>query len=622
MKTKQKMNPSWTRLGGTPAGTISSLVIAKENGLTIFAGARAGLYRCRNFIAPSSPTWERLADAPLGVLCLAISPTFSEDRTVIAGTDTSIYTSQDGGDTWQPAHLPLSKSTILSISASPDFAVDGILLAGTLEDGIFYSDDRGNRWSSKSFGLLDLTVFCLAVSPYFTRDGKVFCGTDTAIYYSYNHARAWKQLPFPETAAPVLSLALSPEFPQDQILFAGTESQGLYRSADLGKSWERLEFPAACINALSVGDDLSLLVGCEEGVFQSKTLGASWQHLLDMPNTLGICSRDGLTLSSVYDQGLWSQTSNEKTWQPIANLSTRSMLGLSLSPKYEDDGTAYLYGPQEGLWKSKDGCQTWSPVASLPDLDISNLVISPASSDGQDLVATSLSGIYLSQDGGDNWQTAIEKTCEKIAFSPNGKILAVSLPGEGMALSKNQGKNWETLPGPWQASGRVLAMAMTNQAIVHVAFLEGNDQTVSLWQGKSGEMLKVHSQEVGKNPVVSIWVPPEPTADRPWFASLGDTVWQFSSRREGVHAQSILFEGDEQPENIIALTGMQTEAGLMILACSGLRLYRLQEPQNWSIVQEFGSERAVSIAISPDFAQNHTVYTLFLGGTVCRMKVG
>src|SRR5262249_54136790 len=146
--------------------------------------------------------------------------------------------------------MPIASSAVVAISFSPNYAVDGILLAGTVEDGIFYSNTRGARWQTNGFGLLDASVFCLGFSPNFSRDTTTFAGTDTTLYFSYNGAMAWKQLPFPEGAAPALSLAVSPHYEQDQTLLVGTESQGLHRSTDRGRTWRAVNLPASCINVL------------------------------------------------------------------------------------------------------------------------------------------------------------------------------------------------------------------------------------------------------------------------------------------------------------------------------------------------------------------------------------
>ena len=42
----------------------------------------------------------------LRVLALAVSPDFSHDETVFAGTETGIYVSKSGGRSWRPLPFP------------------------------------------------------------------------------------------------------------------------------------------------------------------------------------------------------------------------------------------------------------------------------------------------------------------------------------------------------------------------------------------------------------------------------------------------------------------------------------------------------------------------------------
>jgi len=129
---------------------------------------------------------------------------------------------------------------ISALAISPNFIQDGIVFAGTLEDGMLRSSDRGGRWYAWNFGLLDLNVLCLAISPGFANDETLFLGAQSGIFRSTNGGRSWREVNLPVGFEPVLSLAISSNFIQDATLFAGTENQGLLCSADAGRTWRRL----------------------------------------------------------------------------------------------------------------------------------------------------------------------------------------------------------------------------------------------------------------------------------------------------------------------------------------------------------------------------------------------
>ena len=254
-RTKSSTYPRLARLGSPKAGTVAALAVGQTaDETTVFAGTQVGLFRSAGFTGDSVEGWERLAAAPLGIVSLAASPTYAEDHTLVAGTNSGLFVTRDGGDTWQAAPIPFAGAIAVSVAFSANYPRDGALLAGTLEDGVFYSDNRGASWQRKSFGLLDPTAYAVAFSPNFGRDETAFAGTDSTLYYSYNGGRAWKAVDFPEGAAPVLSVAVSPSFGSDQTVFAGTENQGLFRSTDRGQHWLKVDLPAVCINALSAAE--------------------------------------------------------------------------------------------------------------------------------------------------------------------------------------------------------------------------------------------------------------------------------------------------------------------------------------------------------------------------------
>ncbi len=618
MKKNKALN--WTIIPGPPGGSISTTFILETDPVTIFLGSQVGIFRA--FWEPDSEgqNWTRLDRAPLGVLCISGTMDSGGASTILAGTVDGIYYSSDMGDHWKKAKLPLSASSILTVAYSPLDAGKSIALAGTLEDGIFYSNTDGRKWQSQSFGMLDASVFSLAFSPEFPRDGTVFAGTESSIYYSYNHAMAWKPLPFPEELAPVLSLAVSPNFMNDHTIFAGTENSGLHASRDNGKTWQPVEIPALCINSLAVTETGTIVAGTELGILASSDLALTWVDNPTPKNALNLAAGANLLSAGFLEHGAW--ISEGLDWKPLSGLMVRSFSRLNLSPEFEKDGTAFLASSQDGIWRTSDRGSSWQDLSpGFPGEMINQVCLFPGFADNASLVVASDNGLWLSRDQGDSWVQLSGSPCSRVSISTNGGELLAILPGLGaemLDLTAGDGE-MDSIPrriikGPWDKGGVILALAQQRDGTIHAAHLEGIGETVSIWQGQPGDLELVHSQPAGANPVVSFWIP-EAAPDRPWYASLGEQVWRFSTRRGGVGAALPLFE-DDHKEPVIALEGFQIDGKVHLVASTGQQVLHLTEGSAWKLVHQYGNKRAVDFRLSAEFLQDKTAYALLLGGNI------
>lgn len=256
------------------ASTGAALYIARHSGLFCSQPAddvEQNLYK----------SW--LPDQPLPTLALALSPEFAIDGLILAGINGGVARSDDAGETWQALQFRIPPPLVTCLALSPTFDSDGCVLAGSYEDGIFRSGDGGRSWAAANFGLFDHNVLCLALSPAFSDDGLAFAGTSSGIYRSQNGGRLWQDLSMPSGDETVLSLALSPGFAADGGLYAGTETHGLLHSSDGGKRWQRLQLTDGAVNSLIVSpgadSDYRLIAQVDESVLQSQDGGMNWQLL-------------------------------------------------------------------------------------------------------------------------------------------------------------------------------------------------------------------------------------------------------------------------------------------------------------------------------------------------------
>jgi len=179
----------------TPPSIISCLAFSPtyaDDGIAFLGTMEDGVYRS----ADRGQNWARwnfgLFD--LRVLALAVSPDFSHDETVFAGTDTGIYISKSGGRSWRPLLFPDEAAPILSLAVSPGFAHDGILWAGTDSAGLWVSADRGKTWRRSGEEALHASVNALIISDQSSTEQQLLALATEGLLLSRDGGGTWTSL--------------------------------------------------------------------------------------------------------------------------------------------------------------------------------------------------------------------------------------------------------------------------------------------------------------------------------------------------------------------------------------------------------------------------------------------
>ena len=260
--------------------------MAAALGGACFAACNSGLYRSLD----KGCSWKLLrTSAEKATTAVAVSPQFATDRSVFAAVKGGILRSSDAGETWFTTAFPAPPPLFSSLVVSPDFERDGVVLAGTLEDGVFSSTNRGVDWQPWNFGLFDLNVLCLAISPCWRDNETVYAGAETGVYRSSNGGRAWRFSSFPTECAPVLCMAILADCSNGgSKLFAGSEAHGLLLSCDDGETWERLapDSLSAAVNQLQVScnsdGSFTMVAMADDGILRSNDEGRTWGNAMQI----------------------------------------------------------------------------------------------------------------------------------------------------------------------------------------------------------------------------------------------------------------------------------------------------------------------------------------------------
>jgi photosystem II stability/assembly factor-like uncharacterized protein len=238
-------------------------------------------------------------------------------------------------------------------------------------------------------------------------------------------------------------------------VWAGTLPGGLFRSDDLGASWqlvrslwdrpERLEWMGGGYDVPGIHSicphptaPAEMLVGVScGGAWRSTDGGDSWASRaqgmradfmpperaedpnIQDPHCIVRCAAAPEVLWCQHHGGIWRSTDNGASWQALK--APVSSFGFTVAVHPQDPDTAWFVPaiadqtrvPVDGALvvnRTRDGGRSWQTLrAGLPQQHAYDLMYRHAldvSADGQRLLMGSTTGgVWASEDGGDHWQT-------------------------------------------------------------------------------------------------------------------------------------------------------------------------------------------------------------------------
>ncbi len=440
---------SWTTTGTIPTQLSSSgedpyknhawhlLPEVSEGGRAVFTDG-ASLYTTDD----GGASWQARFSAKLGGHSLVRDP--ANPAHLLLGATDGLLESFDEGETWA---LRTDAGMDLQLSA---WAEDGSWLAFASADTLYVSDDGGGSFTARPFTLEAVEALAIVGSSRLVMswlDGSAI---------SDDRGVSWA-----DASSGIedvgMSVVVGDPACAHRVITASRCSGGMLSSTDWGDAWEHVNAYFHYVMAVHFDpQDPSTVWAVSDNVVEvSHDAGVTWATALqqyhfhalsvnpDDPDTVLI----GSVGSGEYadsTMNVYRTTDGGKSWEPSSDglpaseASAHALLYWPGNPDvvllgtYQGEDVSHTSGDGIGLFRSDDGGRSWA-LSSLPETDIAWM-----DSAAGGVVATTEHGLYRSTDEGLTWAKL---------DGPDGFMLSVDFQGDvGLALAQN-GDTWRTDDG-------------------------------------------------------------------------------------------------------------------------------------------------------------------------------
>ena len=300
----------------------------------------------------------------------------SDPDTLIAGTFTTIFRSDDAGETWKQ----LPTADVSGLHHVESLAIDP-RTTDTIYAGTFYlpykSVDGGKTWKSIRNGMIDDSdIFAIDIDP---RDpNHIIASACSGIYESKNSGESWRKVQgIPSQSRRTRAILQHPSVPG--VVFAGT-TEGFWRSDKGGDpdSWMVTTSRQLEINSIAVHQSRPEMVyiGTNNyGIMVSSDGGKSFT-----PMNAGYSGRfanailaDRETPNRVYASTINTATGggflfvsndNGESWRPSMRSMPSRLITYAILQDTRDANVIYL-GTNLGIYRSLDRGASWAPVWAI-----------------------------------------------------------------------------------------------------------------------------------------------------------------------------------------------------------------------------------------------------------------
>ncbi len=496
----------WTQVNGPYGGLITDLekvgnTLWTATSFTYGLGGN-GIFEVKN----KGLEWKALGGTNKRVSDVAVDP---NDTKNIAFLADALFITWDGGNSWQRIELEADSYTAIAMSkANPSLIFVGAVLDG--KGLLFVSLDDGKNWARKSFlpgtewsvkpiwaGIADESKNSITViEPHPTNENILFVGTNSALFKSEDKGSNWRKVDGTFHRTDILGIKINPQNSNEVYVRVGVfedftcfetarkknpeaaaklekeKCAGVYKSNDLGKTWQQLDayYFDPSEGGVFVDDNNPSIA---YAIFSRKILkteddGKTWKKFFfthDEPfiQNSGVerlaVGEDSDEVFIAGRQGLFHTEDAGEHWHERNN----GFIGSEVVDIIRaSDGTLYAGTYSLGMFKSTDQGQSWT----FSSYNLENpyiMLIAAHPIEPQTVFVTTNGGVYVSLDSGLTWERVAKEFFSDsellpgishfhgISFDPKDpKHIYVggggdqySPNGAGISISEDGGKNWK-----------------------------------------------------------------------------------------------------------------------------------------------------------------------------------
>ena len=404
---------------------LMALIFATDSNNVVYCGTQVGLYKTTD----NGLNW--LMNGSFAGTAVS-SVLIDDNNNIYIGTGyydngNGVYYSTNGGGNW--SSLGLDDQVILSLA----FDTSGNLYAGTKQQGLFKTTDLGKTWAQFQNGLSSIQVFRLKIN----NQDDIFIGSENeGVFRSTNGGVSFKEVGLP------ISNIKNIDFSIDKNLIFTSTPSGVQVYNRVTGNWENRGLRE--VEAVSVSPSGDLYAATYlDGVYRSKDYGKTWERLItaiDYRYNFKAIT-DSILIDAVFPT---YRLSNDKgiSWE-ISDINPDPS-ACSILHNY-DNNTIYIQGFRDGykIFSTTDFGQTVSELITTPSSRSSQNAI--AVNSFKDLFFTcresEIYGIYLSSYPYANWSKLYTGKAYSILVDTNDYVYAAV--DSGIYFSTNNGNDWE-----------------------------------------------------------------------------------------------------------------------------------------------------------------------------------